>query len=179
MTKIFGLIAALLIITVFALVASQPDSFRIERTATFKAPVERVFAHINNLHQWQDWSPWAKLDPQAHTTFSGAEEGNTAGMAWESTNDQVGIGRMTIVDSVPYDHIRMTLDFEKPFKASNMTEFLFKLNADGSTQVTWAMYGQNTTLSKIMNLVWDGDKIVGGMFEKGFANLQPIVEPSS
>ena len=71
--KILKVIAVIaVIVAAFAVyVALQPAEFRIERTATIAAAPADVFAQVNDLHKWQAWSPWAKLDPQAKVTFEG------------------------------------------------------------------------------------------------------------
>ncbi len=59
----------------FAYVAMQPSTTRIERSAIFVGPVETAFAEVNDFHNWQAWSPWAKLDPNAKATFEGPASG--------------------------------------------------------------------------------------------------------
>ncbi len=54
---------------------TQPDSFRVERKVTIQAPPEKVFTTLNDFHQWDNWSPWSKLDPEMKKTFSGSESG--------------------------------------------------------------------------------------------------------
>ena len=88
-----------------------------------------VFENINDLHKWEAWSPWAKMDPNAKNMFSGPPEGKGASMAWAG-NNKVGEGRMTIADSRPNEAIRMNLEFLKPFKANNVAEFTFKPEGD-------------------------------------------------
>lgn len=63
-------IAALLI---FA--ATKPDTFRVERATSIKAPAEKIFEAINNLHGWSAWSPWEHIDPNMQRTFSGTASG--------------------------------------------------------------------------------------------------------
>ena len=68
------LIALAAIIVIFLIVvAMQPADFTVERTATMAAPQADVFAQVNDLHKWDAWSPWAKLDPDAKMTFEGPE----------------------------------------------------------------------------------------------------------
>src|SRR5258707_1228630 len=81
--------------------------------ASIAAPSEKIFPHVNDLHQWQAWSPWAKLDPAALTSFSGADAGTGAAMAWDG-NNKVGAGKMTITESRAAECIRLRLDFRKP-----------------------------------------------------------------
>src|SRR4051812_47716968 len=86
---------ALLIAGFAAVVAMQPSEFHVERTATVAAPPASVFAHVDDLHKWEAWSPWAKLDPAAKVAYEGVPAGKGAGFTW-SGNDKVGEGRMTI-----------------------------------------------------------------------------------
>ena len=89
----FILIGLAAILAIFLLVAAlQPADFRIARTATIAAPASAVFEQINDFHKWNDWSPWAKLDPNAKNTFDGPPAGVGAGFAWAG-NHQVGEGR--------------------------------------------------------------------------------------
>ena len=67
------LLALVIIVLAFVgFVALQPAEFRVTRSATVAAPPAAVFAQVNDFHNWQAWSPWAKLDPAAKSTFSGA-----------------------------------------------------------------------------------------------------------
>ena len=155
-------------------VAMQPSTFRIERSATMAAPAADVFAQVNDFHKWEAWSPWAKLDPAAKNTFDGPASGVGAGFAWEG-NDQVGVGRMTITESKPAERIAIKLEFLKPFASIAATEYTFK--GDGKqTTMTWAMTGEKNFVSKMMCLFMNMDKMVGGQFETGLASIKGIVE---
>src|SRR4051812_27824492 len=96
-------------------VAMQPGEFRITRSAMMKASPADVFAQVNDFHNWETWSPWAKLDPNAKGVFAGPEAGEGAKFSW-SGNEKVGEGTQTIVESNAYERIRIRLDFEKPMK---------------------------------------------------------------
>ena len=168
-----GTIAALAV--VFAIVVSmRPAEFRISRSAKMSAPPAAVFAQVNDYHNWDAWSPWAKLDPNAKVTYEGPTSGTGAIFSW-SGNDKVGAGRQTIIESRPDELIQIKLDFEKPFKATSMAEFTFKPEGE-HTLVTWSMSGKNDFMGKAVSLFMDCDKMVGGEFEKGLASMKSIVE---
>ena len=61
---------ALLAATFIVVVALQPDDYRLTRQTVIAAPAAAVFAQVNDLQKWENWSPWAKLDPNAKVTFS-------------------------------------------------------------------------------------------------------------
>ena len=82
---------------------------------------------------------------------------------------------MTVTDSRPGEHIRFRLEFLKPFAATNTAEFSFE--PDGNqTRVTWSMFGQSRFMCKAMGLFMNMDKMIGGDFEKGLAELGSIAE---
>ncbi len=169
-----AVVLAVLFAILFVVVARRPGEFRIERSATFAAPPERVFEQVNDLHRWQGWSTWAKLDPNAVETHEGAPSGTGAVMSWNG-NKQVGAGRMTILESRPHELIRMKLEFLRPMRATNATEFTF-WPENGGTSLRWAMTGTNGFVGKAFCMMVNMDKLVGGDFEKGLANLRAIVE---
>ena len=155
-------------------VALQPAAFRVERSATISAPASDVFAQVNNFHNWDAWSPWAKLDPAMKQTYEGAPAGTGAIYSW-SGSGKVGQGQMTLMDSHPSDLIRIKLEFLKPFKATNTAEFIFE--PDGNqTVVTWSMSGRNNFIFKAVGLFMNMNKMLGGEFEKGLANMKSVVE---
>jgi Polyketide cyclase / dehydrase and lipid transport len=160
-----------------AFAASRPADFRITRSATLSAPPAAVFAEVNDFHRWDAWSPWARLDPKCLTTYEGKEFGEGAAFTW-SGNSEVGVGRMSILESRPSDLIRISLVFSEPMEADNLTEFTFQPEGTG-TRVTWTMTGKNDFMGKVMDLILNCDKMVGSQFEEGFANLQKILAASA
>ncbi len=132
---------------------------------------------MNDLHNWEAWSPWAKLDPAARQTYDGPPAGVGAAFAW-SGNMQVGEGRMTITESRPNELVRLRLDFVKPFKGTNTAEFTFQPDGD-QTGVTWAMTGTRTFIPKAIGLFVSCDKMLGGFFEKGLVQLKAVAEAAA
>ena len=165
---------AFIAILIFIQIAGQSDDFIVTRTATFAAPPDQIFPHVNDLHLWKAWSPWAKLDPNAKSTFSGAESGVGAAMAWDG-NGKVGTGKMTITASQPAEFIHLRLEFQKPMLATNTAEFTFR-PAGNQTVVTWTMQGQCNLTGKIFGLFMNCEKMCGGQFEQGLASLKSLTE---
>jgi uncharacterized protein YndB with AHSA1/START domain len=156
-------------------VALQPPAYRVVRSATIAAPPEAVFAHVNDLKKWEAWSPWAKRDPNAKATFEGPAAGTGAVMGW-SGNDEVGEGKMTIVDSKPSDAIKIKLDFVKPFAGTSDVAFDFKPDG-GKTNVTWSIAGEQGFMERaICTLMGGMDKMIGADYEAGLASLKSVVE---
>ena len=177
MLKRILLVIVAVVLAFIGYVALQPSTFSIERSAIVVAPVERVFGEVNDFHNWQQWSPWAKLDPDAKATFEGPASGEGAIFRWAG-NEKVGEGSMTVLESRPNEHIKIRLDFVKPWAGTNATDFSFK--PDGPrTIVTWTMSGEQGFLQKAICVFMNPDKTVGGQFEKGLANLKQLAEGKS
>jgi hypothetical protein len=169
---LIGLAIVVVVLAIF--IALQPSHYRVERSATMNAPASVVFAQVNDFHKWNAWSPWAKLDPAMKQTFEGAPAGNGAVYTWAGNKD-VGEGHMTIIDSHPSDLIKIKLEFIKPFAATNATDFTFKPQGN-QTAVTWTMSGDNNFIGKAFSLFMNMDKVVGGDFEKGLAQMKAVAE---
>ena len=165
---------AFIAIIFMVIIAGRPDEFTVTRATNISAPPEKVFPHVNDLHQWQAWSPWAKLDPAALTSFSGADAGTGAAMAWDG-NKKVGAGKMTITESKPGELVRLRLDFRKPMQATNTAQLTF-VPEGNQTIVTWSMAGKNNLPGKIFGLFMDCEKMCGGQFDIGLANLKSVTE---
>jgi hypothetical protein len=164
---------AVILAVLIIIVAMRPGDFCVTRSATIAGPPAAAFVQVNDLHLWQAWSPWAKLDPNAKNTYEGPSAGVDSVFTW-SGNSKIGEGRMTIIESRPNELVRFKLEFYKPFKATNLAEFIFK--PDGrQTVVTWTMSGRNNFVSKAMGLIVNFDKMIGGQFENGLASLNSVV----
>jgi hypothetical protein len=110
-------------------------------------------------------------------TYDGPPVGTGAGYTWAG-NNKVGEGRMTISESRPNEFIRFQLDFLKPFKATNTAEFTFKPEGN-QTFVSWSMTGKNNFMFKAAGLFMNMDKLVGGQFEQGLADLKSLCETAA
>jgi hypothetical protein len=168
---------AVIVVLLLIIVATRPSDFRVTRSNAIAAPAEIIFAQVNDLHKWEAWSPWEKIDPALKKTFAGPPAGTGASYSWVG-NNKVGSGRMTIMESHPGERIRIKLEFLKPFKATNTAEFVFQ--PDGNqTAVTWSMSGKNNFMSKAMGLIMNFDKMIGSQFEKGLAQMKLLAETAT
>jgi hypothetical protein len=55
---------AVVVLGLLVVAARQPAEFRITRTATIAGPPPGVFAQVNDFHNWEAWSPWARIGGQ-------------------------------------------------------------------------------------------------------------------
>ncbi len=166
------------IVIVFALLAVivtlQPDDTHVERSAVMKASPEEVYAYVNDLGNWNSFSPWADLDPNAAIEFEGPRAGEGALFRWDG-NSEVGAGNMRIVESVPGEKVRMDLEFIRPMPGKSTAAFTLT-PVEGGTNVTWSSEWENNFLAKAIGLVMDCEAMMGGYFEEGLENLRAQVE---
>ncbi|MGH6639933.1 MAG: SRPBCC family protein [Polaromonas sp.] len=174
MLKIIAIIIGALLAGLLIFAATTPDTFRVQRQASIKAPPEKIFPLINDFHQWGAWSPYEKLDPAMKRTYSGADLGKGAVYAWDGTG-KAGAGRMMILEASPASKVAIQLDFIKPFEARNTAEFTLQAQGD-STSVTWAMYGPSPYIAKLMGVFFNMDSMIGKDFEAGLVNLKTAAE---
>lgn len=181
MLKIVGIIVVVLIVGVVAVLiyaSTRPDTFRVQRSASIKAPPEKIFPLINDYRNWTQWSPYENRDPAMQRSYSGAASGKGAVYAWDG-NRQVGSGRMEIVDTSPPNKVIIKLDFIRPFEGHNVAEFTLEPRGPETgvtTEVTWAMHGPVPLIGKVLHMVMDMDKMVGTDFATGLANIKAAVE---
>lgn len=172
--KKIGLGLVLVVGALAIVVARQPTDFTVERSATIAAPADVVFGEVNDLHNWEAWSPWLEADPNSKTSYEGASSGVGAVFKW-SGNSDVGEGTMTITESRPNELIRIKLDFVRPFAGESTSEFVFKPAGD-QTEVAWNMFGEKDFMAKAIHMIIDMDAMIGGQFEKGLSKLKTVAE---
>ena len=172
--KLIAIVVAMAIGAVLVLAATKSDTFRVQRTASIKAPAEKIFPLIDNLRDNAKWLPYYRKDPAMQGAYSGPESGAGAQFDFEGNKD-VGSGRVTITDSARPGKVTMRLQMFKPFAADNVVQFTLAPTGE-TTDVTWAMQGKVPYVAKIVHLFFDMDSMVGGDFEAGLANLKAIAE---
>ena len=174
MLKKIAITLVVLIAALLVYAATRPDTFRVERTATMKAPPEKIYAVLSDFRKWEAWSPWEKKDPAMKRTFGPTTSGTGAKYAWEG-NREVGKGSMEIVETAPPSRLKLRLDFTEPFEAHNIVEYVLTPQGE-STNVSWVLHGPMPYVSKVMSVFWSMDSMIGKDFEAGLANLKAVVE---
>lgn len=176
MLKKILLVLAALIAVFVVYVALQPAAFSVARSIEISAPPEKIFPHVNSLKKFNDWSPWAKLDPNSKMEFSGPDEGEGAVAKWKG-NHEVGEGTMTITKSTPHSNVEMSLEFVEPMPG--IADVDFKLEPTGqNTNVTWAMSSSHGFIERAICtlMMINPEKMIGEKYEEGLANLKKLVE---
>ena len=170
------LFGSLAILALLAIVESRPGAFTISRSSTIKAGADKIFPLINDLKAMNSWNPFDAGVPASACTYGGPASGPGATYAWD-VKGRAGAGNIAITQSIPQSKVAMQLNMLRPFAGQNVVTFTLQ-PAGKDTTVTWTMSGKNTFMSKLMGLVMSMDGMVGGMFDKGLADLKAQVERS-
>ncbi|HEY8402457.1 MAG TPA: SRPBCC family protein [Cytophagaceae bacterium] len=168
---LYSIIALLLLFVIGSLFL--PSQVHIERTLTIKASDGEVFNQVNNLKNWEKWSPWHQLDPNIKITYSEPASGEGAYYSWTSEDQRVGEGKLTIKQSIPAQLIVTEMDFMKHGKSEG--KFTFEKTNEG-TKITWSMdtnMGMHP-VKKYFGLFMKN--MVGDDFEKGLNTLKKLME---
>jgi hypothetical protein len=174
--------AVLIVVAVLALgvggvvayaAATQPDTFRVQRTATINAPSEKLVGILTDLRRGAEWSPYEKKDPSMKKTFSGPASGPGAKLEWDGNGD-VGAGSLTVADVTP-SKVTLDLAMTRPMNANNVVEYIFTPQGN-ATAMTWAMHGPMPLLSKVICVFMNFDRMVGTDMERGLKDLKALAE---
>jgi len=164
---ILGLLALLALFLIYVL--TRPSAYQVERSLLIQATSERLFEEVNDLHRFNAWNPFLKVDPQAKLSYAGPDYGVGSSNSWDGNSD-IGAGSATITESRPGQLVRMRMDWKRPMEGVAYVEFRFRPAANG-TVVTWAMNGDNGFLGKLISVFMDIDRMCGPQFESGLAGL--------
>jgi uncharacterized protein YndB with AHSA1/START domain len=169
------IILAVLLIPILLVVVSLflPARYRVERTATIKAKPDAVFAQINTLKQWPEWTAWTVAKyPDMKISFAGPEAGVGATYTWDGQS--TGHGTLKITCSEPVKEIAYDLDFDH---GKHISKGTITLEPSGeSLKVTWVNEGDLgwNPVSRVFGLLMD--RMMGPDFEEGLRNLEKRVE---
>ncbi|WP_144710642.1 SRPBCC family protein [Curtobacterium pusillum] len=159
----------------------MPATTTIERSIVVAAPAAAILPHLADLHRWTEWSPWEGQDPDLHREYGG--EPGTVGStyAWKG-NRKAGAGDMRVTGIAPH-RVDIDLRFTAPFRSSSTCVFRLDetgagtgAGTDAGTRVVWMMTSPRTTMSRIVGTFINMDKLIGGDFDKGLAQLKAVVE---
>jgi uncharacterized protein YndB with AHSA1/START domain len=150
-----------------------PQTARVERSITTAASAATVFGLVNGFQHFNEWSPWAGLDPATRYTYSGPAAGVGARMEWRSEDPNVGNGSQEVVAVVPDRSVTSTLDFGLGYAT---TATITLLPEAAGTRVTWTLDTDfaNSIVGRYFGLALD--RMVGPDYERGLAQLKRVAE---
>ena len=170
--KSFLFLLLILIIGSLIYVAVQPNDYLVTRTKTINAPAELVYNNVIDFKNWEHWSAWVEKDSNLIITYPENTKGVGGHYSWE---DKDGIGTMKTLATVKNASIDQELQFDD-FEPSKIA-WVFKPHANGTTEVTWSMIGENVPFGfKAFAAIQGGfDAMIGPDFERGLEKLDSLM----
>jgi uncharacterized protein YndB with AHSA1/START domain len=153
-----------------------PQQAHVERSITTTASPATVFGLVDGFRRFNEWSPWARIDPATKYTFSGPDTGVGARMEWSSAHPDVGSGSQEVIAVEPGRRVTNRLDFGM----DNPTTSTILLEPQGTgTRVTWSLDSDfsGSLIGRYFGLALD--RMVGPDYEKGLAQLQGVAESTA
>ncbi|GAB4334666.1 MAG: hypothetical protein OHK0038_12010 [Flammeovirgaceae bacterium] len=147
-----------------------PEEYSTERSIVINAPIEKVFAGVNDLKNWEKWSPWKDQDPTLKMFHVENTVGKDAYYDWKS--EKSGEGRITILESSENRLVKTKVEFKN--RSYALADFYFENQGNG-VKVTWNFrikaesYGDKY-FGALMS------KFVGADYEKGLTLLKKYAE---
>lgn len=164
---ILGVLLAIL--TILSFIA--PKSYHVYRSVELEHTKEKVWEQLKFLRKQQEWSPWARKDPNMDQKFTGID-GEVGTVSYWNGNKEVGEGEQEITKIVDGKRIEQDLRFLKPFKSESDCYVELEELDNNRSKVTWGFTGTNKFPICIMMLFMSMDKMVGKDFEQGLQNLK-------
>ena len=152
-----------------------PTHISVKRDITIDAPIDRVFEQVNDLRNWEKWSPWKRMDPMMEMTFSNPPVGQGAFYKWVSQDKHLGSGTMTLAKVVNNEEIVTALHNED-WGDGNST---FRFGHDGKqVKVTWEMENKVGVMpwSRYFGAVMKGE--LKKQFDQGLKGIKFYAEKS-
>jgi hypothetical protein len=125
------ILAASLFVILFVTPLFMSPEFKVERSVTINAPLEKVFAMVEDLERHPEWHPWDFKDPYPRVVYGETRRGMGATYFWIGNRDNHGTLTFTHVDSHGFDIVGR---LELSTLGESRVEFRF-LALDSGTQV--------------------------------------------
>lgn len=152
-----------------------PTHITVEESIKVNAPIDRVFDQVNDLRNWEKWSPWKRMDPTMVMTFSNPPVGQNAFYVWETKDKHMGNGKLTLTKVTNFEEIVTKVEMDKHGASSSV----FSFNHDGDAiKVTWTMEQQVGSMpwSRYFGQMMKG--MMSDQFEEGLKGIKFYTEKS-
>ena len=173
--KILIVIAIIIAIPLIIALFVEKD-YAVEREITINKSKQEVFDYIKFLKNQDNFSKWSTMDPKMKKTYQGTD--GTVGFvsAWESNDENVGVGEQEIKKIAEGERIDFELRFIKPFEATEPAFMSTESVTENQTKVKWGFSGHMNYPMNIMMLFMDFEKMIGDDLQTGLSNLKTVLE---
>ncbi len=171
-----NILIILVVLVVILLVAALfiNKDYSVVREVTINKPKTEVYDYIKYLKNQNDYSKWAKMDPNMKKEFRGTDATVGFVSAWEGNKD-VGKGEQEIKKIAGGDRIDYEIRFKKPFESTAQAYMSTEAVSDNQTKVKWCFSGHMPYPMNIMR-IFGMEKHVGNDLQTGLDNLKALQE---
>ena len=150
-----------------------PKVVYVENKVEINASVKTAYSQVIDLHSWNHWSKWNKIDPEMKVKYVNNGVGKMAGYFWESDNRKVGNGSIMIFETAIKDSIALSIAFSEKGEARSTFQFEEK---DGKSIVKWSLKYDLGQYPQLWWLASSMKKNIGRDFEESLTNLKALCE---
>ena len=136
--KTIGTILIMIVLLFFITAMFLPRETYFEESRVIRTDPVTAYSAVNDLHNWEKWSPWIEMDPKVKIYYIGSGQGQGAGYHWDGP--VTGKGKLTILKSNPYKNVHFSLEFSG--QGTSEGGFNFE-GVPGGTRVSWYMEMHN------------------------------------
>jgi hypothetical protein len=168
---ILSLITLILVLGVFV-----PKKFKSERSIQVSLPKDSVYQYLKFLKNQDQFSVWARQDPKMKKTYTGQDGIVGFVSAWESKDENVGIGSMELVKLTPGERIDMHIRFKVPFENEDDAYFETSSINEENTRVIWGFEGNTPYPWNAITYLLNMDEVIGKDLDNGLKKLKSVLE---
>lgn len=150
--------------------------YAVEREIIINKPIAEVFDYIKYLKNQNNYSKWATMDPDMKKTYRGTDASVGFVSAWESENEEVGVGEQEIKKIIEGERIDYELRFFEPFEATEAAYMITEMLNENQTKVTWGFNGHMDYPMNLMMLFMDFEEMIGDDLQTGLMQLKTVLE---
>ncbi len=141
--------------------------FHVTKSILIDTTPDKVYELVSNLSNWNKWSPWLVMEPEAK--FNLADDGDS--YTWEG--ERIGSGEMKVLNRDKNSAVDYDLHFIKPWKSQ--ADIRFEIGKEANqTKATWHMD------SKLPFFLFFMKKLMVAMlgmdFKRGLTMLKDLAE---
>ncbi|HWV71203.1 MAG TPA: SRPBCC family protein [Pseudosphingobacterium sp.] len=168
---IAAVVALLLIVALFV-----KKDYKVGREIIINKPKREVFNYVRYLRNQDNYSKWARVDPEMKKTYRGIDGTPGFVSGWESDNDEVGAGEQEIMKITEDERIDFELRFFQPFEATEPAFMAIQPISESQSKVIWGFSGHMNYPMNLMLLFIDFEEMIGSDLQIGLEKLKDILE---
>lgn len=174
--KIIGITIVVIIAIPLVAALFVKSEYSVEREVTINREKSEVFEYIKYLKNQDNFSKWAKMDPDMKKTFKGTD--GTVGFisAWDSQKDDVGKGEQEIKKIIEGERVEFELRFLEPFESVSPAHMSTESVGANQTKVKWGFRGKTPYPMNLMMAFMDFEKMIADDLDVGLKNLKVLLE---